>query len=50
MSHLMYQPHDEITKEEIARNKSREMIKAQEEAAIMDQFKDAPEEHEEFRD
>ena len=50
MSHLMYQPHDEITKEEIARNKAREMMKAQEEAAIMAQFKDAPEEHDEYRD
>lgn len=50
LSHLMYQPHDEITKEEIARNKAREMMKAQEEAAIMAQFKDAPEEHDEYRD
>ena len=50
LSHLMYQPHDEISKEEIARNKAREMMRAQEEAAIMAQFKDAPEEHDESRD
>ena len=50
LSHLMYQPHDEISKEEIARNRAREMIRAQEEAAIMAQFKDAPEEQDETRD
>lgn len=50
LSHLMYQPHDEISKEEIVRNKAREMMRAQEEAAIMAQFKDAPEEHDESRD
>ena len=50
LSHLMYQPHDEISKEEIARNRAREMMRAQEEAAIMAQFKDAPEEQDETRD
>ena len=35
LSHLMYQPHDEISKDEVARNKAREMMKAQEEAVIM---------------
>lgn len=46
----MFNPVDEITKEEAAKQRAKEIIRAQQEAEIMAKFKDAAEDHEEAGD